>query len=160
GVGCNAMRCFSRIILFAAAAAALFVPLITGAQNAQTESTRERSAVTQKKSAPQQDSTTQDKTAPQRDTTAQDKTAPQQDTTTQEKTAPRQNTTTQTTPAPTRQLMQQRLLTPAIPKRDLAASLRVIRPMLRTNPERAIELLRGLSEDYPRNTQVLDLLGE
>ncbi len=45
-------------------------------------------------------------------------------------------------------------------QRDLASALRVIRPLVRDDPERAIKMLEALSEEYPTNSQVLVLLGQ
>jgi tetratricopeptide (TPR) repeat protein len=67
----------------------------------------------------------------------------------------------QTQPSqPGTQSPQNRAVQQPIPKRDLAAALRAVRPMLRANPERAIEMLRALDAEYPNNTQVTNLLGE
>jgi tetratricopeptide (TPR) repeat protein len=43
---------------------------------------------------------------------------------------------------------------------DLASALRVARPLIREDPQRAIQLLKKLEEEYPTNSQVLLLLGE
>ena len=43
---------------------------------------------------------------------------------------------------------------------DLASALRVIRPLVRDDPERAILMLKRLTDEYPTNARVLLLLGE
>ena len=43
---------------------------------------------------------------------------------------------------------------------DLASALRVVRPLVRDDPQRAIQMLKKLSEEYPTNSHVLVLLGE
>jgi tetratricopeptide (TPR) repeat protein len=43
---------------------------------------------------------------------------------------------------------------------DLASALRVIRPLLRDDPNRAITMLEKLDKEYPGNPQVLMLLGD
>lgn len=45
-------------------------------------------------------------------------------------------------------------------QRDLASALRVARPLVRDDPERAVKLLVALNDEYPANPQVLVLLGE
>ena len=45
-------------------------------------------------------------------------------------------------------------------RRDLASALRVIRPLVRDDPERAIKMLEAMNEEYPSNSQLLVLLGE
>jgi tetratricopeptide (TPR) repeat protein len=45
-------------------------------------------------------------------------------------------------------------------RRDLASALRVARPLVRDDPQRAIKMLEALNEEYPTNSQVLILLGE
>ena len=45
-------------------------------------------------------------------------------------------------------------------QRDLASALRVVRPLVRDDPARAIQMLQALSEEYPTNPHVLMLLGE
>ena len=45
-------------------------------------------------------------------------------------------------------------------RRDLASALRVARPLVRDDPQRAIKMLEALNEEYPTNSQVLVLLGE
>jgi tetratricopeptide (TPR) repeat protein len=45
-------------------------------------------------------------------------------------------------------------------RRNLSSSLRSIRPMMRDDPQRAIQMLHNLEREYPYNTQVLNLLGE
>ncbi len=48
----------------------------------------------------------------------------------------------------------------AVRTNELAVSLRAIRPFLRSDPQRAILMLERLTEQYPTNSQVLNLLGE
>ena len=43
---------------------------------------------------------------------------------------------------------------------DLASTLRVVRPLMRENPQRAITMLERLEVEYPSNPHVLLLLGE
>jgi len=43
---------------------------------------------------------------------------------------------------------------------DLASALRVIRPLLREDAQRAIQMLEKLNKEYPGHSQVLVLLGE
>ena len=45
-------------------------------------------------------------------------------------------------------------------KKNLSTAMRVIRPMMRDDPERAIRMLHDLGRQYPYNSQVLNLLGE
>jgi tetratricopeptide (TPR) repeat protein len=45
-------------------------------------------------------------------------------------------------------------------RRDLASALRVVRPLMRDDPQRAISMLQSLREEYPDQAQVLVLLGE
>jgi tetratricopeptide (TPR) repeat protein len=45
-------------------------------------------------------------------------------------------------------------------QRDLASALRVVRPLVRDDPQRAIKMLEALNEEYPTNPQVLVLMGE
>jgi tetratricopeptide (TPR) repeat protein len=45
-------------------------------------------------------------------------------------------------------------------QRDLASALRVVRPLVRDDPQRAIKMLEALHEEYPTNPQVLVLMGE
>lgn len=43
---------------------------------------------------------------------------------------------------------------------DLPSALRVVRPLIRDDPERAVQILKKLKQEYPGNAQVLVLLGE
>lgn len=52
------------------------------------------------------------------------------------------------------------MLTPDSQTKNLASALRVIRPMMREDPESAIRMLHDLERQYPYNQQVLNLLGE
>ena len=45
-------------------------------------------------------------------------------------------------------------------RKNLAMALRAVRPVMRDDPQRAIEMLHSLERQYPHNTQVLNLLGE
>ena len=47
-----------------------------------------------------------------------------------------------------------------IPHRDLATRLRVIAPIIREDPHRAVQMLQGLDREYPRNSEVLCYLGD
>ncbi|UCG50526.1 MAG: tetratricopeptide repeat protein, partial [Candidatus Latescibacterota bacterium] len=51
-------------------------------------------------------------------------------------------------------------LPPTTGKRSLAAALRVVRPLLREDPEKAIQVLVNLNEQHPASPQVLNLLGD
>jgi tetratricopeptide (TPR) repeat protein len=44
--------------------------------------------------------------------------------------------------------------------RSLAAALRVVRPLLREDPEKAIQVLVNINKQYPTSPQVLNLLGD
>ncbi len=45
-------------------------------------------------------------------------------------------------------------------RKDLASALGVVRPLVRDDPPRAIDMLVALEVDYPGNPQILMLLGE
>jgi tetratricopeptide (TPR) repeat protein len=45
-------------------------------------------------------------------------------------------------------------------RRDLSSALGVVRPLVRDDPQRAIEMLVALDAEYPGNAQILMLLGE
>lgn len=45
-------------------------------------------------------------------------------------------------------------------RRDLGSALRILRPLIREDPERALRMLEGIAEEYPMNSQVLIMLGE
>ncbi|MBP2680742.1 MAG: hypothetical protein H6Q78_605 [Candidatus Krumholzibacteriota bacterium] len=47
-----------------------------------------------------------------------------------------------------------------MPHRDLATRLRVIAPIIREDPHRAVQMLQGLDREYPRNSEVLCYLGD
>ena len=43
---------------------------------------------------------------------------------------------------------------------DLGSALRIVRPLVRDDPERAISMLRRLKDEYPTHTRIYILLGE
>ena len=49
---------------------------------------------------------------------------------------------------------------PPAPHRDLAGRLRVAAAIVRENPQSAVQMLRGLDREYPRNSEVLGYLGD
>lgn len=49
---------------------------------------------------------------------------------------------------------------PPAPHRDLAGRLRVAAAIIRENPQSAVQMLRGLDLEYPRNSEVLSYLGD
>ncbi len=53
-----------------------------------------------------------------------------------------------------------KVMTPDTQKKNLSTAIRVIRPMMRDDPESAIRMLHDLERQYPYNAQVLNLLGE
>ena len=45
-------------------------------------------------------------------------------------------------------------------RRDLGSALRILRPLVREDPERALQMLQSLDQEYPGNSQILLLMGE
>jgi len=45
-------------------------------------------------------------------------------------------------------------------RRDLGSALRILRPLVREDPERALQMLRSLEQEYPGNSQILLMMGE
>lgn len=45
-------------------------------------------------------------------------------------------------------------------RRDLGSALRILRPLVREDPERALQILQSLDQEYPGNSQILLLMGE